>query len=129
MLHSTTSLAQSRIASEAGRGYPYSSEQWSWGPFVFLFVLIVTLGIAMEVKATMRRQHWSHPVLVIVAVLGSSFALMSAMGANEMGLFLFTLIPSVAVVVFAILGILSVTGFVVWVNHLAYRRIRELEKL
>jgi len=33
------------------------------------------------------------------------------------------------IVVFALLGISVVTGFVVWVNHLAYRRIRELENL
>jgi len=33
------------------------------------------------------------------------------------------------VVVFAILGVSVITGFVVWVNHLAYRRIRELEGL
>jgi len=34
-----------------------------------------------------------------------------------------------SIVVFALLGISAVTGFVVWVNHLAYRRIRELENL
>jgi len=33
------------------------------------------------------------------------------------------------VVVFVILGVVVITGFVVWVNHLAYRRIRELEGL
>ena len=33
------------------------------------------------------------------------------------------------VVVFAIFGVAVITGFVVWVNHLAYRRIRELEGL
>lgn len=33
------------------------------------------------------------------------------------------------VVVFAILGVAAVTGFVVWVNRLAYRRIRELENI
>ena len=33
------------------------------------------------------------------------------------------------VVVFAIIGMFVITGFVVWVNHLAYRRIRELEGL
>jgi predicted MFS family arabinose efflux permease len=33
------------------------------------------------------------------------------------------------VVVFALLGVAAITGFVVWVNRLAYQRIRELEKL
>jgi len=33
------------------------------------------------------------------------------------------------IVVFALLGVSVVTGFVVWVNHLAYQRIRELENL
>jgi len=33
------------------------------------------------------------------------------------------------IVVFALLGVFTVTGFIVWINHLAYRRIRELENL
>lgn len=33
------------------------------------------------------------------------------------------------IVVFAILGVATVTGFVVWINRMAYRRIRELENI
>jgi hypothetical protein len=98
LLVDVTGMAQSRLPGEAGRGFPYTSEEWTWGPWVFVLVLILTIAIAAAVKDRLKDQPWWHTLLVVGATLLSSVALtvrVSQPYRAEIGLMMFMLIPSV----------------------------------
>lgn len=110
LLSISTGVAQSRFSGELGRGFPYSSGgEWSWGPFVFLFVLFIFFIIAGMVKDKLANQPWWHTLIVLVATLLSSVALtvkVSHPYQAEIGLIVFMLIPSFAGIALLYLAIM-----------------------
>lgn len=101
-------IAQSRFPAEAGRGFPYASEE-TWSPFLGMAVILVVLGIviavASAVKDVLGEERWWHLHLIVLAVatfLGSLGLTDIAFGHGEYpvepGMAFFMLIPSFVVV-------------------------------
>jgi hypothetical protein len=109
-----TADAQSRVASEAGRGFPYSSGgAWSWGPWILLFVLVLIFIIAGALQERLRDQSWWHTLIVMLATVLSSIALsirVSQPYSADRGLVIFMLIPSfagIALLYLAVMGLIQ----------------------
>lgn len=94
LLTNGTGIAQS--PSALARGFPYSSEHWSWGPFIFIFILVITFSIAGAVQQILRDEHWSHTLVVMLATLLLALILTVTITA-EPGFWaaVFMLIPSI----------------------------------
>ncbi len=109
LLSSADALAQSRVSGELGRGFPYSSGDSSWGPWIFVIVLFVVFCIAAAVKDKLKDQPWWHTVIVVAATLLSSVALTAQISPypGETGLMVFMLIPCFAVVALLYLAIMG----------------------
>lgn len=109
LLNDATGLAQPRTG-EFGRGFPYSSGgEWSWGPFIFVLVLLLVLGLAGVVKDKLEDQPWWHTLIVVVATLLSTLALtvkVSQPYPAQIGLAVFMLIPSFACIALLYLTII-----------------------
>jgi hypothetical protein len=103
-----TAVAQSRAPTELARGWPYSSDHWSWGPFIFLFALVITLGIAGAVQKVLRDEHWSHTFVVMTVTLLVALTLAAKVTAYpDFWSVVFMLIPSIIGVGLLYLGIMS----------------------
>jgi UDP-N-acetylmuramyl pentapeptide phosphotransferase/UDP-N-acetylglucosamine-1-phosphate transferase len=109
LLGNATGVAQSR-SGELGRGFPYTSGgEWSWGPWVFVLLLLFVLGLVGMVKDKLADQPWWHTLIVVVATLLSSVALtvnVSRPYPAEIGLAVFMLVPSFVCIAFLYLAIM-----------------------
>jgi hypothetical protein len=106
LLSASNGIAQSRISSEAGRGYPFSSgENWSacLGIGGVLAVLGIIIAIANAVKDVVADEHWWHLIILAVATFLGGLGLTDLLARNseypvEPGTAFLMFIPSFIVV-------------------------------
>ena len=68
LLSNATGVAAPQLSGELGRGFPYlSGGEWTWGPWVFFFILIIILSIAGMVIDKLKDHPWWHTLIVVVA--------------------------------------------------------------
>jgi len=104
-----TGVAQSR-PGELGRGFPYTSGgDWSWGPWIFILVLVFVVSLAGMIKDKLADQPWWHTLIVVMATLLLSVVAtvrVSRPYPAEIGLVVFMLVPSFVGAAFLYLAIM-----------------------